>query len=267
MLKKSKNPIERRRIAAIRAPAFGLEGMFRQELPSNPSAKEFRVATYNLHGWIGSDRRRNPQRVVQVIRALKSSIIALQEVTLELGDRHGSENFLAASTGLRVISGPTLYNERGSYGNVLLTEHPVRGVRRLDISQPGREPRGALEAELLVHGRPVFVLACHLGLRELERRRQMQMLLEFMRPLTGKRVILMGDFNEWRPRSRILGRLNRLFGCLPSPCTFPARLPVLALDRIWASPISMLKKVSVYNTPLARTASDHLPLKAALELP
>lgn len=233
---------------------------------SEPRENGVHIATYNIHGWVGRDKRHDPQRIINVICQLECSIIALQEVTLNLEGKHGSEKFLSQRTGLQVISGPTLYDERGSYGNVLLSAHPVEGVRRLDLSQPGREPRGALEAELLVDGRLIRVVICHLGLKAAERRRQMAMLRESMGPLQGRRVILMGDFNEWRPGSPLLRRINQSFGCPPSPPTFPARMPFLALDRIWASPPARLKSLSVHNTPGARLASDHLPLKAVVDI-
>jgi len=234
--------------------------------PTTTTPCDLAVATYNIHGWIGRDRRRDAQRVLRVIRRLGCSIIALQEVTLELGGYQGSEHFLAQTTGMQVVNGPTLHDQRGSYGNALLTAHPVQAVRRLDLSLPGREPRGALEAELLVQGRALRVIACHLGLKAAERRRQVEMLLDFMGPVEGQRVVLMGDFNEWRPRSRILQGLNQRLGYSPSPATFPARMPCLRLDRIWASPPALLQEVSAHSTASARLASDHLPLIARLEL-
>ena len=44
--------------------------------------------------------------------------------------------------------------------------------------------------------------------------------------------------------------------------TFPARLPLLALDRIYFRPAQML--VRSWTDPLARTASDHLPIWATV---
>jgi hypothetical protein len=37
-------------------------------------------------------------------------------------------------------------------------------------------------------------------------------------------------------------------------------MPVLALDRIYADGPAVLRDVEVYRSPLARLASDHLPL-------
>jgi endonuclease/exonuclease/phosphatase family metal-dependent hydrolase len=37
---------------------------------------------------------------------------------------------------------------------------------------------------------------------------------------------------------------------------------VFALDRIWISPVGCLRRLRRHATPLARVASDHLPLIA-----
>jgi hypothetical protein len=50
---------------------------------------------------------------------------------------------------------------------------------------------------------------------------------------------------------------------LPS---FPARFPLFALDRILANPPDLIAGIEVHDTPLARIASDHLPVKARIDL-
>ena len=62
------------------------------------------------------------------------------------------------------------------------------------------------------------------------------------------------------------GCLHRRFGPMPSLRTFPSRFPVFALDRIWVQPRASLLDVRVHRTPLARRASDHLPLTARVRL-
>ncbi|WP_197520715.1 endonuclease/exonuclease/phosphatase family protein [Agrobacterium vitis] len=56
-------------------------------------------------------------------------------------------------------------------------------------------------------------------------------------------------------------------GPLPPPVpSFPARLPVLALDRIMTNRPGLIADMQVHDSPLARLASDHLPLKAWIDL-
>jgi endonuclease/exonuclease/phosphatase family metal-dependent hydrolase len=52
----------------------------------------------------------------------------------------------------------------------------------------------------------------------------------------------------------------------PGPPSFPARLPIFALDRILGWPQGLVGGVSAHDSPLARIASDHLPLTAWLRL-
>jgi endonuclease/exonuclease/phosphatase family metal-dependent hydrolase len=73
----------------------------------------------------------------------------------------------------------------------------------------------------------------------------------------------MGDLNEWYLWGRPLRWLHAHFREKPrAPPTFPARRPVFALDRIWISPAGCLRRLRCHATPLAREASDHLPLTA-----
>ena len=44
--------------------------------------------------------------------------------------------------------------------------------------------------------------------------------------------------------------------------SFPSRLPFLALDRIISNRNAIVSPIIVHDTPLARMASDHLPIKA-----
>ena len=109
-------------------------------------------------------------------------------------------------------------------------------------------------------------MATHLGLRPAERREQVQQLLHLFREHPHDPSVLLGDLNEWFLWGRPLRRLHRHFRHTPSPATFPSGMPFLALDRIWAHPRTMLRKLTVHRTPTARAASDHLPLVATLEL-
>jgi endonuclease/exonuclease/phosphatase family metal-dependent hydrolase len=99
--------------------------------------------------------------------------------------------------------------------------------------------------------------------------RQGAAILEAIRRGPEMPTIMMGDLNEWRPgRRSSLRLLEPLFGNLAlGPASFPSRLPVLALDRILGWPRGILGGVHAHDTPLARVASDHLPLKGRLVLP
>jgi endonuclease/exonuclease/phosphatase family metal-dependent hydrolase len=233
------------------------------------------VGSYNIHKAVGADMRRDPGRVVQVIAELGADIVALQEVDRRFGDRRGvlDPSRLAQETGLT----PVVLTDRlgraahGWHGNLLL-------LRGADVEQaeavtlPGLEPRGAIVADILLHGQPLRLIAAHLGLLRQSRLVQARFLARHVGAPDGRPTLVMGDFNEWRlgadcglmPLRRELRTVKRSANTRPS---FPARMPVLPLDRIMASPQLDLHDLRAHNSPLARRASDHLPLRAVLRLP
>lgn len=231
-------------------------------LTSPPGAAppgHLRVATYNIHAGVGRDRRTNIPRLATVIQELDADIIALQEVL-------GQEmlDALAEATGFHAIAGPTLQKRGRHYGNAVLTALPVDNVERIDLSVPRREPRGAIDIRLATGLR---LLVTHLGLGPDERRRQTLRLLEQLEQgPPAATTLLVGDLNEWLLWGRPRRWLTRWFTPTPAPATFPAFLPFLALDRIWVRPRPRLVAVSTHRSRLARLASDHLPLKAVIEV-
>lgn len=214
-----------------------------------------RIASYNVHGCVGCDGGCDPGRVADVILETNCDTIGLQEV------HHAGT--LAARTGLRLVEGvPHLWHDR-HVGNALLTRRPILEVRHHEYGWEGGEPRSALDVELDVEGDPVRVIVTHLGLKPAERRYQVQRLLHLIRqsPLE-KRVLVLGDINEWLPLGRPLRWLHALLGHSPSERSFPSRWPLFALDRVWVRPRHALLALGVHRSPLAALASDHLPVKA-----
>jgi endonuclease/exonuclease/phosphatase family metal-dependent hydrolase len=134
---------------------------------------------------------------------------------------------------------------------------------------PGLEPRGALIAEIeLAQGGALRIIAAHLGLLRRSRAQQARMIVDLMTRDDETPTILLGDLNEWRLGDRSsLNTFQSAFGPLPAAVpSFPAGLPVLALDRILANRSGLISKVEAHASVLARVASDHLPIKAALNL-
>lgn len=223
-----------------------------------------RLATYNIHACIGLDGHFAPERTARVLRELDVDLLALQEVEHHPVDHSDLLDYLAARSGLRAITGPTLLRGDRHYGNALLTRLPVLRSHPVDLSLPGREPRGALDVHLDWMGRDLQSIATHLGLRPGERRDQIRRLLRLVTPLQADLALLMGDLNEWLLWGRPLRWLHARFSPGPHRATYPSCWPVLALDRIWTTPGWRLSQLRPHRSPLARRASDHLPLRAVL---
>ena len=233
---------------------------------SDKAWDEITVASYNIHQCLGMDDRKDPERITRVIAELDAQLVGLQEVHSTF-IQSPQVDTLIQDTGLTVIPGPTMYRTDGHYGNVLLTAYSPHRVQPIDLSFPGREPRGAIEAELHIQGRSVRVIVTHLGLSVRERQYQVDRLLDrLLPPKKNNLLVLMGDFNEWFPFRRQLLLLNRLLGRMSTRPSYPSRYPILALDRIWIRPKEALRAIKIHKSPLARIASDHLPLKARIAI-
>jgi phospholipase D1/2 len=224
-----------------------------------------RVASYNVHGCLGLDGRRDVARIIQILREIDADVIGLQEVESRRGrsEVDQAERF-AAALGMACIEGPLLHHaQRGWYGNALLTRLEVQAVRRVLFDSCGREARGAIVCDLAGTGGGCWrVMTTHLDLRSRHRRRQFATLLDQLVPSPRQPTVLMGDFNEWWPRSRGLATLRDHAELPPAPPTFPAWLPALSLDRIALSGCRLRGELRRHLTPLTRRASDHLPIFA-----
>lgn len=253
------------------------------------SGSSITVASYNMRKAIGTDRKRNPHRILEVLNELRADVVALQEadkrfggrasaVPHELYDQHGL--YKPVSVGVRhkrPLEKARKRAERflnvdtrniGWHGNALLVKRDVGVLDCLPLQLPTLEPRGAVMAELLLPGdRPLRVIGMHLDLSGLWRRRQMRAILEAVdeRPQQMP-TVLMGDTNEWRAASGCLKDLPANFRIAPTGASFHSRHPLAALDRIIVDSGVRIDAAGVHMSPAARRASDHLPIWARLTL-
>jgi endonuclease/exonuclease/phosphatase family metal-dependent hydrolase len=245
--------------------------------PSDPVARpgwppSVRVVTYNIHTCVGVDGRCDPGRISRVLREIDADIACLQEVEASRRNEWHADQwaYLGAATGCRVVVGVGVRQPRSRFGNAILTRFPVLAARSIDLTVTGYEPRGAIDADVLVGERVLRVVATHFGLHAVERRQQANRLMAALggpgraKQREAHAVLLMGDLNEWRGRRGAIHSLDRRLGPSAAARTFPSWMPMLALDRIYANGRVILSDVSVYRSPLARLASDHLPLVGSL---
>jgi endonuclease/exonuclease/phosphatase family metal-dependent hydrolase len=232
-----------------------------------------KVASYNIRKALGTDRRRVPERIIDVLNELDADVIALQEADRRFGPRHAvlPDWLLQLHSDYRAVSIPTRSESMGWHGNALLVRsshhHPAGDV----IHLPCLEPRGAITTCLDVKGHRLRIVGMHLDLSGLWRRRQAVAVVNQVDhrqandPAVG--TILMGDLNEWSANRGCLSDFARHFEFAPCGRSFHARRPVATLDRImWRGDIA-LADCGVHMTALARRASDHLPIWAQFSPP
>lgn len=237
---------------------------------ANRGAGDTVIASYNVHKCIGVDKKFDPERTAQVIAEIDADVIAIQEADKRFGRRSGllDLDWLERTSGLVPVPidamSPTGH---GWHGNlILLRRGTVLRVRQLKL--PGVEPRGALVADIDFAIGHLRIIAAHLGLLRRSREQQAEAIMAAFEAEEARPTLLIGDLNEWRVGKRSsLASLLPIFdpssGAVPS---FPSRFPVLALDRVLGHPHDLVTMLEVHNTPLARIASDHLPIKAHIDL-
>ena len=223
-----------------------------------------RVASYNLHKGRGMTGPHAPERNLQVIADMKPDIITLQEVDFRFGARPEAlpRALIREITGLVPVQMRTTgETSLGWHGQSVLLRPDLAEeavLRRLPL--PGIEPRGALAVRVA----GLTLIGVHLGLARSSRRAQLARLMAKAARLSSNAVIMMGDFNEWRG-DRGLESLEMLRVIAPGP-SYPAPMPRLRLDRIAVSSAVEVRATGVEDSPLARQASDHLPIWAEITL-
>lgn len=248
-----------------------------------PPSQPLRLLTVNIHkGYNAFNRRLVLHELREAVRAVRSDLVFLQEVE---GDSGASGSAGAAAVGAQYefladqiwpdhAYGRNAVAEGQDHGNAVLSRFPIVRSCNHDVSLPGAEPRGLLHCVLArPAGLPeLHVMCVHLGLTEMHRRHQLARLCETVRvevPVDAPLVVA-GDFNDWRSRA----------DAMLAPCdltevfrhthgrharTFPARLPLLRLDRIYVRGIAAYRPLPLPRRPWAQL-SDHAPLAAELEL-
>jgi endonuclease/exonuclease/phosphatase family metal-dependent hydrolase len=230
-----------------------------------------KIATYNVHKCVGLDRRQSVDRIARVIRQIDPDVVALQEVVRQFGrhDDHDQAAALAERLGMQMLMGTAIEGPDFEYGNVVLTRMPVAGHEKYDLSCRSYEPRTIQRVDIEIDGGLLHFYNTHLGTTYAERCEQSRRLvqteiLEASHPEHPQ--VLVGDFNDWfqGTPSRLLG--DHLYDATRHmKPTYPSVAPVLRLDRIYVNHHVRARRVWAHTTPLARLASDHVPIVAVLE--
>jgi endonuclease/exonuclease/phosphatase family metal-dependent hydrolase len=252
--------------------------------PATEAFSRLRVATYNIHKGVrgmGLRKRLEIHNLGLGIEALDADIVFLQEVRLfHARDARrfertwfgwpdaGQAEFLAPE-GYSVAYRTNCITRDGEHGNALLSRWPLGDVGHHDVSDHRFEQRGLLHVPVQWHDMTVHAVVAHLGLIHSSRVRQVQRLAEYIEASVpaGAPLVVAGDFNDWRERAGArLGRgcgLDSAFARLGVRCprTFPARWPLVPLDRIYVRHLQVHSACVLSTRPWPHL-SDHLPLLA-----
>ncbi len=246
------------------------------------TAPSLRVLTVNTHKGFGFLNRRFILRELrEAVRAVSADVVFLQEV---LGSHAGHARrlkdwpdapqyeYLADSIWPQHAYGRNAVYPHGDHGNAVLSRFTIRSHANHDASM-GSEARGMLHCVLDVPGVAggVHAICVHLGLRESHRQVQLERLCALIDREVPRDapLIVAGDFNDWRLVAH--ERLHRCAGLREvfvstfgrAARTFPARWPLLRLDRIYARH-ARVQPLRLPPRPWSHL-SDHAPLAAQLE--
>jgi endonuclease/exonuclease/phosphatase family metal-dependent hydrolase len=229
-----------------------------------------RLLSYNIHKGIGGrDRRYRLDRIIEVIEAENPDILCLQEVdhSVKRSRNHDQPRLLAETFhAVGVLYQLNVPIKTGGYGNLLLSRWPLLAHHQISLRLRWKKPRGAQLAVVATPEGPVHIVNWHLGLAERERHWQVEHLLthHLFRESADLPTLIAGDTNDWR---ETLGKgpfARHGFEQITHPRSrfrsFPAYMPVGSLDKAFYRGQLEIRRAHVVRTPLAKRASDHLPL-------
>jgi endonuclease/exonuclease/phosphatase family metal-dependent hydrolase len=238
---------------------------------NRPSRKSgparIRLASYNIRKALGTDRVRNPLRILKVLQEVDADIVALQEADRRFGTRASvlPQMLLEHHSDYEAVPLDVQHDSMGWHGNAILVRRGIRVLHHDIIHIPCLEPRGVVTATLETAAGPLTVFGMHLDLSGLWRARQARAIAGLANAARAAGpTVLMGDLNEWRASAGCLREFGRHFAILDCGPSFHSRRPVGRLDRIMHCDRLVLAGCGVHHTPLAATASDHLPVWAEL---
>ncbi len=246
-----------------------------------------RVATYNIHKGVrglGPRKRLEIHNLGLGIEALDADLVFLQEVRsfhhreaqqfqrTSFGWPEQPQAEFLAPEGYAVAYRTNAITRNGEHGNALLSRWPLGDIGHHDVSDHRFEQRGLLHVPVLWNGLTVHTIVAHLGLMHAGRVRQVDRIAAFIAAEVppGEPLVVAGDFNDWGEKLDAPMRAMGLQRALPPgpgapvPRTFPSRVPLFSLDRIYTRGF-VCRAMLVPRGPVWTRMSDHLPLLAELE--
>lgn len=220
-----------------------------------------RVFTWNVH--VGHQGRE--ARQAEAVQACGADIVLLQELV------EGKDHEAVLARGWPHVYFAPARRRRGGgrQGTLLLSRTPFTFLGCWDLSNHPLERRVALGV-VLPGG--LHLVTVHLDLTSLGRRRQMDRLERQIDAIVPKvaPLLLVGDCNDWNlslDRHLASRGFQEAHRVAHGRCarTYPAGLPLLALDRIYGRGLTFTGAKRFAGMPW-KNLSDHLPLMAEFAL-
>ncbi|MDO5650939.1 MAG: endonuclease/exonuclease/phosphatase family protein [Moraxella sp.] len=246
--------------------------------------KPITVVSYNIHkGMSPLNRIVTLHEMGNALQSAAPDILCLQEVQGQNLKRAVAFNeypnesqhaWFGEYLKLSKAYGKNAEYAHGHHGNAVLSRHPLDPKHNVNITVNRLEKRGVLHCEVHPVGwrESVVVLNAHLNLLHKDRVKQYQTISDYIHHEIDEKkpLILAGDFNDWSKKSLELLTplgLTEVFDKLHGdvPATFPAKLPLLSLDRIYVRNLTVEQATVHAGVPWSRL-SDHLPISAVLSL-
>jgi endonuclease/exonuclease/phosphatase family metal-dependent hydrolase len=230
-----------------------------------------RILCFNIHGGYSLDGRRDLTRVHDLLEKLQIDIAVFQEMETRpsRGGTATDVNELAGAARPYHMMGPTLKEDKGWYGNLLVSRYPIKRAQAHSLEKKWDiEPRNAIDCVIEAPLGTLRIIGTHLSLASWERKNEVPMLMNLVEQVEDEEkspVFLMGDINEWRASSRLLRFLNEKMIELPAGRSFPVFFPIFRLDRVWHDSPFVRAKAIVLKDKDVKKMSDHLPLLIEIE--
>lgn len=256
------------------APTLAAQGA---DVETPREDESIRVLTYNVHQGFNNHGAPDPDLIARILRDADADVIAIQETGAFRypGSLYDLLHLLSRDLGYHAYPG----SDEPSPGLGLLSRYPILSATQHPLPSTG-DPRAVLEAELDVHGKPIWIHVTHLGLRPDDRIRQIETILA--RAATRTPSILAGDLNIcpdgncWGSRGPddIYQRITRHYED-PLVAThgdkndtaglsFRSNNPIRRIDYVFVTPELQATSYRVIRTQDTADASDHLPVVVEL---
>lgn len=249
---------------------------------------QIKILSYNIHkgfDWVG--KKLIIQKIKQAIIDCRADLVFLQEIVgenksheeqLEDWPKGSQLEYLADTIWPEYAYAKNAIYTEGHYGNAILSKFPILTWDKQDISTNRWEQRGLLYCNIEIPAcnfsnfndkRILHAYCLHLDLFHKGRKKQYQALYNRIKQEVqmGEPVIVAGDFNDWNKKSKDIFedglQMREVFKTLKGDYakTFPAKLPILQLDRIYSKNLE-LQGGSIYHREPWKDLSDHAPLYA-----